>query len=300
MTQKSNSGGRQPSVRIDSEVARQIRQHAHSSSKSEICGVLIGQDRDGVIRVDASITGLNAQEAGAHVTFTQDTWEHIYKVKDKEFPGDRIVGWYHSHPGFGVFLSEHDSFIHKNFFSSPGQVAWVVDPHSDEEGCFGWVGGRIERLTQVAVVDRRGGERADESGRPEPVFSAADEEDEDNPYPSKFVDASGETSDSSSLQRLVGAIFSYLGTFLIGFLVAWYLFPQVELVPVPVDPQTGQPLLGLMEGSRGGSGAHNRDKDKDNDKGKADSLVGGGEVNQRPSQPGQAGNGAKGDHAQPK
>ena len=126
MSQKSNMKGRQPSLLIDSEVARQIRQHAHSSTKAEICGVLIGQDRDGVVKVEASITGLNAEEAGAHVTFTQDTWEHIYKVKDKEFPHARIVGWYHSHPGFGVFLSEHDTFIHKNFFSSPGQVAWVA------------------------------------------------------------------------------------------------------------------------------------------------------------------------------
>ena len=79
------------------------------------------------------------------------------------------MGWYHSHPGFGVFLSDHDTFIHKNFFSSPGQVAWVFDPHSDEEGCFGWVGGRIERLTRIGVVDRRGGEHAEGERNPEPV-----------------------------------------------------------------------------------------------------------------------------------
>ncbi len=121
MTQSSKSGTREPTLSIDSEVVRQIRQHARSSNKIEICGVLIGQDRDGSIEVEASIEGMNAEEAGAHVTFTQDTWEHIYKVKDREYPQHRIVGWYHSHPGFGVFLSEHDTFIHKNFFSSPGK-----------------------------------------------------------------------------------------------------------------------------------------------------------------------------------
>jgi len=101
--------------------------------------------------VEACIAGINAAQGGAHVTFTQDTWEHIYKIKDKEFPDHKIVGWYHSHPGFGVFLSEHDLFIQQNFFSNPQQVAWVYDPHTDEEGCFGWVGGKIEKLTAIRV-----------------------------------------------------------------------------------------------------------------------------------------------------
>ena len=63
----------------------------------------------------------------------------------------KIVGWYHSHPGFGVFLSEHDLFIQQNFFSNPQQVAWVYDPHTDEEGCFGWIGGNIEKLSAIRV-----------------------------------------------------------------------------------------------------------------------------------------------------
>src|SRR5215467_7120580 len=162
-------------VAIDSEVVRTIRQHARSSSKTEVCGVLIGQDRERRVQVAACIEGENAEGAGAHVTFTQDTWEHIYAVKDKKYPDERIVGWYHSHPGFGVFLSDHDTFIHKNFFSSPGQVAWVYDPHTDEEGCFGWAGARIERLSEIHVKDDKGGEEAGETGKPEPVSGIEEE-----------------------------------------------------------------------------------------------------------------------------
>src|SRR6202011_685029 len=176
MRAKAKPSNAQPTLVVDSEVVRQIRQHARSSSKTEVCGVLIGQDRDHRIQVAACIEGQNAEEAGAHVTFTQDTWEHIYAVKDQKYPAERIVGWYHSHPGFGIFLSDHDTFIHKNFFSSPGQVAWVFDPQSDEEGCFGWVGGRIERLTRIEIADRRGGEPAEASGRPEPVGSGHTED----------------------------------------------------------------------------------------------------------------------------
>lgn len=38
------------------------------------------------------------------------------------------MGWYHSHPGFGVEFSELDVFIQRNFFSSPTQIALVMDP----------------------------------------------------------------------------------------------------------------------------------------------------------------------------
>jgi proteasome lid subunit RPN8/RPN11 len=124
-------------LRISSDVAREIRQHARSHHKTEVCGVLIGTEDEAVTSIVACIAGANAAQGGTHVTFTQDTWEHIYKIKDRDYPNERIVGWYHSHPGFGVFLSDHDTFIHKNFFSSARQVAWVFDPHSDEEGCLG-------------------------------------------------------------------------------------------------------------------------------------------------------------------
>jgi proteasome lid subunit RPN8/RPN11 len=136
---------------MEAEVARKIRQHARTSMKAEVCGVLIGNTEHERMTVEACIAGINAAQGGAHVTFTQDTWEHIYKIKDKEYPDHKIVGWYHSHPGFGVFLSEHDLFIQQNFFSNPQQVAWVYDPHTDEEGCFGWVGDNIEKLSAIRV-----------------------------------------------------------------------------------------------------------------------------------------------------
>lgn len=137
----------QPTVVMEAEVARKIRQHSRTSMKAEVCGVLIGSMENDRTVIQACISGINAAQGGAHVTFTQDTWEHIYKIKDRQYPEEKIVGWYHSHPGFGVFLSEHDLFIQENFFSSPQQVAWVYDPHTDEEGCFGWVGGKTEKLS---------------------------------------------------------------------------------------------------------------------------------------------------------
>ena len=47
---------------------------------------------------------------------------------DAEHSEERIVGWYHTHPGFGIFLSGMDLFIQDHFFNLPWQVAFVYDP----------------------------------------------------------------------------------------------------------------------------------------------------------------------------
>jgi len=210
---------RQPRVTIEGEVLRQIRQHARSNSKTEVCGVLIGEEIGSGMSITARIPGLNAAQAGTYVTFTQDTWEHIYKIKDKDFPDERIVGWYHSHPGFGVFLSDHDTFIHKNFFSSAMQVAWVYDPHSDEEGCFGWAGERIERLSEIHVKDDKGGEEAGETGKPEPVGGIEDDQ---------KISESNEDSEIGPPVWLkwVLAVTSHLLLLAIGVVVTWMFFPR--------------------------------------------------------------------------
>jgi proteasome lid subunit RPN8/RPN11 len=38
-----------------------------------------------------------------------------------------MVGWYHTHPDWGVFLSSMDMFICDNFFNKL-DVAYVIDP----------------------------------------------------------------------------------------------------------------------------------------------------------------------------
>src|SRR5437660_7640254 len=214
MKPKAKPSATQPTLVVDSEVVRQIRQHARSSGKAEVCGVLIGQDRDHRIDVAACIEGQNAEEAGAHVTFTQDTWEHIYAVKDQKYPSERIMGWYHSHPGFGVFLSDHDTFIHKNFFSSALQVAWVYDPHSDEEGCFGWSGERLERVSEIHVKDDKGGEEAGETGKPEPVGSIDENE--------EIAETDRETEVGPPVWlKWMLAVMSHVLVFVVGFVIAY-------------------------------------------------------------------------------
>ena len=227
----------EPKIEIDSEVTRCIRQHARSHSKTEVCGVLIGGCTDNTVEIRASIEALNATQAGTHVTFTQDAWEAIYRVKDELYPDERIVGWYHSHPGFGVFLSEHDMFIQQNFFSSPSQVAWVYDPHTDEEGCFGWVSGEVHRLSSLSIVDRNGDGVERTPKRLNSTLSASDDEENE----SLLETRSTARRTSSPWMRWTGAVLTHISALLIGFMLAYILFPRV--LALMIDPATGELIV---------------------------------------------------------
>ena len=108
----------------------------------EVGGVLVGrihQDKNGpFVKVDATIDALYAEEKETELTFTQETWDYIHKELESKHKGKKIVGWYHTHPGFGIFLSDRDLFIHQSFFNLPYQIALVYDPKSHEHGVFAW------------------------------------------------------------------------------------------------------------------------------------------------------------------
>ncbi len=108
---------------------------------SEIGGLCLGRifkdetDR-WLVRIEAMILAEHTISHPASVTFTYDSWTHLLDVQQREFPESRLVGWFHSHPGFGIFLSSPDRFIHEHFFSTPWQVAIVIDPIQQTLGVF--------------------------------------------------------------------------------------------------------------------------------------------------------------------
>jgi proteasome lid subunit RPN8/RPN11 len=110
----------------------ELTAHAKESLEAEVCGVLVGtaaEDEEGaVVDVRATIRGNAARQARAQVTFTHETWNQIHTTLDRDFPQLQIVGWYHTHPGFGVEFSAMDRFIQENFFSGRAQVAFLTDP----------------------------------------------------------------------------------------------------------------------------------------------------------------------------
>jgi proteasome lid subunit RPN8/RPN11 len=136
-------------VVIRQSVLNQIHQHGQQHPDVEVCGVLVGHGyRDAVgpyVFVEGSIRGDHAASQAAQVTFTGETRNHIHEVLDRDWPDRRILGWYHTHPGFGIFLSAMDLFSHENLFGAAEQVALVYDPLSGDEGLFVWRSGEATR-----------------------------------------------------------------------------------------------------------------------------------------------------------
>lgn len=133
-------------VHFAPEVHEGTRAHASADTSVEICGVLVGKwetDNNGPYALITNyIRCDNAAQKHAEVTFTQDSWTQINHEMDTKYQDLRIIGWYHSHPDFGIFLSDRDCFIQQHFFSGPGQVAFVIDPVRHLEGLFEWRNGK--------------------------------------------------------------------------------------------------------------------------------------------------------------
>jgi proteasome lid subunit RPN8/RPN11 len=145
-----------------------IYRHGHANPGHEVCGVLVGnvyRDEAGpFLYVEASVRGEHAGSQGAQVTFTPETWAYLQEQMDKHHAGRRMVGWYHTHPGFGIFLSGMDLFIQENFFSLPWQVAFVYDPVSGEEGLFVWREGAPRREAILVEEDAMSEKRLEAVG----------------------------------------------------------------------------------------------------------------------------------------
>jgi proteasome lid subunit RPN8/RPN11 len=126
-----------------------IHLHGQSITDIEVCGVLIGNgynDSNGpYLLIEHCIRGIESRGQSTNVTFTAETWQHIQEKMDRDYPTKKMVGWYHTHPGFGIFLSGMDQFICDNFFNLPWQVAFVYDPISGEEGNFVWRSAKTRR-----------------------------------------------------------------------------------------------------------------------------------------------------------
>lgn len=144
--------GVRPSVQVFVTAAAYIRFCAHAGSdlENEVGGALVGSWRvdrcngEHFVVVEGVLRAPHTRYGRAHVTFTQDSLVALNDELELRHPGKTFVGWYHTHPRLGVFLSEYDTWLHEHFFPEPWQVALVIDPWSVEGGFFarrpdGWL-----------------------------------------------------------------------------------------------------------------------------------------------------------------
>jgi proteasome lid subunit RPN8/RPN11 len=102
----------------------------------ERIGLLIGTFlNDGLWVNDVVIGGGSDSETSCMLSANK-----LARVADDIVKGKidgRIVGWYHSHPGYGIFMSETDLATHSKLLQfSPFVIALVVDPEINQFGAW--------------------------------------------------------------------------------------------------------------------------------------------------------------------
>ncbi|MFK7766925.1 MAG: Mov34/MPN/PAD-1 family protein [Mariniblastus sp.] len=130
-------------IYVDLDVQRDMEAHALSNTRVELGGVMLGgqyiddQGKPFVVISD-SLRAEHYEATKGSFKFTHETWSQITRQRDEFRPDLEMVGWYHTHPGWSVFLSGMDLFICNNFFNRPLDVALVIDPCEQDRGWFQW------------------------------------------------------------------------------------------------------------------------------------------------------------------
>lgn len=147
-------------IYIAQDVYKEIHRFTKDKTKNESGGVILGNVIEEFgkthIVIRAFIEAKYCEGTPTTLKFTHESWEYIHSEAAKKYPKYKIVGWIHTHPDFGIFLSEYDKFIQENFFNEENQIAYVVDPIQNIEGFYFWINGNIERCKGFFLFDKTG------------------------------------------------------------------------------------------------------------------------------------------------
>lgn len=131
--------------------------HRHAAGSAvEVGGVLVGRvfadpaDDRLLVDVEAALPAAGALGTPTYFRFTPEAWDAISRAREALHPDRLTVGWYHSHPGLGVFYSGTDRASQAAFFDRPWSVGLVVDPLQGAHALF--VGPRSERRPNGSLL----------------------------------------------------------------------------------------------------------------------------------------------------
>lgn len=140
---------------VTEEVLLATAHHVAQDTSKESGGFLLGNryvcpntNRQYIV-IDQLMKADYTEGTQVSLTFTTDSWAQLNNRLEGKYLGKNLVGWYHSHPGMGIFLSNYDLDIHKNRFSNDFQVALVLDPIKHEGGFFAWIDGNVNPREKV-------------------------------------------------------------------------------------------------------------------------------------------------------
>lgn len=147
-------------VYVVNGVLEQVMGHIRENVRVECGGILVGHPFQNLddpdmtfVVVTASIAQDSSSHSVAHFTVGPKEIEATRGEMQKMYPGWTSVGWYHSHPGHGVFLSGQDMQIVRSIYNAEWHLALVVDPKSNEAAFFrGSEGERLPAWIELSTM----------------------------------------------------------------------------------------------------------------------------------------------------
>jgi proteasome lid subunit RPN8/RPN11 len=118
---------------------REARAYSMTDRDREVGGLLVGgfyiDDTFArplrYVEIEGFVPAVRGISQTGHFTFTHEAWAGARRIKEQRFGDELInVGWHHTHPGIGPFLSNQDQYIQKHHFPEPWMTALVVDPRA--------------------------------------------------------------------------------------------------------------------------------------------------------------------------
>lgn len=123
-------------VYISSLALLKMLKHGRAGVPMEVMGLMLGEFIDEYTINVVDVFAMPQSGTGVSVEAVDDVFQTKMMDMLKQTGRDQIVvGWYHSHPGFGCWLSSVDVNTQKMFEQlSPRAVAVVVDPIQSVKG----------------------------------------------------------------------------------------------------------------------------------------------------------------------
>jgi proteasome lid subunit RPN8/RPN11 len=147
---------------VTSEVLAMVNAHVSTDLKNELGGFLLGNryvcpnDKIKYIQIDNCPAAKFTSSGPVSIELVNETFQHFVDEKESKYRGKEAIGWYHSHPDKGAFLSPMDKDVHKSRFPSSWTVALVIDPNRKEAGFFCSRDGELHLQAMMDFYELRG------------------------------------------------------------------------------------------------------------------------------------------------
>lgn len=166
-----------PRLVFREEVMLALDQFSHHHLNGEHGGFLIGRKNDLKTAEQYEIiverfVPIPQKSDASRLVISQEHYNSVKRALNIGDGGERIVGWAHTHPGFGVFLSNFDKEQHKRFFPEPWQIAYIMDNQGSKRAVYRLVEDEWKQIEGYYVLRELGenevGISAHKQGRPNP------------------------------------------------------------------------------------------------------------------------------------